>query len=95
MSKPVIDKRHWFPPEIIAHAVWLSFRFPLSLRLVRGMLERDVLVSYETVCRWALKFGPAYAQRLRRKTPSCRDVWRLDSSPHRIAEWKTVDNVAA
>jgi putative transposase len=59
------------------------------------MLERDVLVSYETVCRWALKFGPAYAQRLRRKTPSCRDVWRLDSSPHRIAEWKTVDNVAA
>jgi len=23
------DKRHRFPPEIIAHAVWRSFRFAL------------------------------------------------------------------
>ena len=28
MSKPVSYKRHRFPPEIIAHAVWLYFRFP-------------------------------------------------------------------
>jgi putative transposase len=83
-SKPVSYKRHWFPPGIIAHAVWLSFRFPLSLPLVEEMLlERYVRVSYETVFRWALKFGPAYARRLRRKTPSRCDVWRLDSSPHR------------
>ena len=27
-------KRHRFPAEIIAHAVWLYFRFPLSLRHV-------------------------------------------------------------
>ncbi|MBL0408311.1 IS6 family transposase, partial [Microvirga aerilata] len=27
MSKPVSYKRHRFPPEIIAHAVWLYFRF--------------------------------------------------------------------
>ena len=60
MSKPVSYKRHRFPPEIIAHAVWLYFRFPLSLRLVEEMLlERGVVVSYETVRRWALKFGPA------------------------------------
>src|ERR1700678_2206276 len=32
---PVSYKRHRFPPQIIAHAVWLYFRFPLSLRLVR------------------------------------------------------------
>ena len=38
MSKPVSYKRHRFPPEIIAHAVWLYFRFPLSLRLVEEML---------------------------------------------------------
>lgn len=34
------------------HPVWLYFRFPLSLRLVEEMLlERGILVSYETVRR--------------------------------------------
>jgi putative transposase len=52
MSKPASYKRHRFPPEIIAHAVWLYFRFPLSLRLVGEMLlERGIVVSYETVRR--------------------------------------------
>jgi putative transposase len=79
MSKPVSYKRHRFPPEIIAHAVWLYFRFPLSLRLVEEMLlERGIVVSYETLRRWALKFEPAYARRLKRKTPSRRDIWHLD-----------------
>ena len=36
--RPVSYKRHRFPPDIIAHAVWLYFRFPLSLRLVKEML---------------------------------------------------------
>lgn len=55
MTKPVSYKRHRFPPEIIAHAVWLYFRFPLSLRLVEEMLlERGIRISYETVRRWAL-----------------------------------------
>jgi putative transposase len=59
MSKPVSYKRHRFPSQIIAHAVRLYFRFPLSLRLVDEMLlERGIAVSYETVRRWALKFGP-------------------------------------
>jgi putative transposase len=79
MSRSASYKRHRFPPEIIAHAVWLYFRFPLSPRLVEEMLlERGIVVSYETVRRWALKFGPAYARRLRRKTPSPRDIWHLD-----------------
>jgi putative transposase len=65
MIKSVSYERHRLPPEIIAHAVWLYFRFPLSLRLVEEMLlERGILVSYETVRRWALKFGPDYARRL-------------------------------
>ena len=59
MSKSVSYKRHRLPTEIIAHAVWLYFRFPLSLQLGEAMLlERGILVSYETVRRWALKFGP-------------------------------------
>ena len=76
---PVSYKRHRFPPQIIAQAVWLYFRFPLSLRLVEEMLlERGIVLSYETVRRWAMKFGADYARRLKRKKPGRRDVWHLD-----------------
>lgn len=58
MSKPISYKSHWFPPEIIAHAVWLYFRFLLSLRLVEEMLiERGIVVSYETIRWWAGSSG--------------------------------------
>src|SRR5919112_5647157 len=97
MIKPISYKRHRFPPQIIAHAVWLYFRFPLSLRLVEEMLlERGIVVSYETVRRWALKFGPDYTRRLRRKSPSRRDIWHLDEVVITIAGqkhwlWRAVD----
>ena len=80
MSTPIISyKKHRFPPSIIAHAVWLYFRFPLSLRLVEEMLlERGIVVSYETIRRWGRKFGPNYAKQLRRKKPSQKDIWHLD-----------------
>jgi putative transposase len=77
--RPAIYKRHRFPPQIIAHAVWLYFRFPLSLRLVEEMLlERGIVVSYETIRRWAINFGADYAHRLKRKAPSRHDIWFLD-----------------
>jgi putative transposase len=97
MSSPVSYKRHRFPSQIIAQAVWLYFRFPLSLRLVEEMLlERGIAVSYETVPRWALKFGPDYARRLKRKAPSRRDIWHLDEVVITIAGkkhwlWRAVD----
>jgi putative transposase len=47
-----------FPAEIIGHAVWLYFRFPLGLRMVEELLAaRGIIVSHETVRQWALKFG--------------------------------------
>lgn len=59
--KPAHDPRyarHRFPAEVISHAVWLYFRFPLSLRMVEEMLAAlDILVSHETVRQWAMKFG--------------------------------------
>src|ERR687894_523008 len=97
MTKPVSYKPHRFPPQIIAHAIWLYFRFPLSLRLVEEMLlERGILVSHETVRRWALKFGPDYARRLKRKRPNRRDIWHLDEVVITIAGrkhwlWRAVD----
>ena len=59
--------RHQFPPAIIRHAVWLYMRFTLSYRDVEDLLaERGLDISYETVRRWVLKFGPLFARELRR-----------------------------
>lgn len=52
------DKGFRFPPEIISHALWLSFRFSLSFRDVEELLaQREIVVTYETVRQWCLKFG--------------------------------------
>jgi putative transposase len=98
MSQPPISyKNHRFPRQIIAHAVWLYFRFPLSLGLVEEMLlERGIVVSYETIRRWVRKFGAAYAKRLRRKEPSRKDIWHLDEVVISIGGrkhwlWRAVD----
>ncbi|MDI9918195.1 IS6 family transposase [Rhodococcus sp. IEGM 1379] len=72
-------KGHRYPVEIINHCVWLYFRFPLSFREVEElMLERGVVVSYETIRRWCAKFGQAYANQLRRRRPQPGDTWHLD-----------------
>ena len=90
-------KRHRFPPPIIAHAVWLYFRFPLSLRMVEEMLlERGIVVSYETIRCWGQRFGSDYVRRLRRKRPSSNDVWHLDEVVITISGrkhwlWRAVD----
>lgn len=94
---PVSYKRHRFPRELIAHAVWLYFRFPLSFRLVEEMLlERGIVVSYETIRRWSLKFGTAFAGALRRRPAKRGDIWHLDEvriviggKPHWL--WRAVD----
>ena len=39
-ARDPLYQRHRFPPEVISHAVWLYFRFPLSLRMVEEMLAR-------------------------------------------------------
>jgi hypothetical protein len=55
-------KRHRFPAEVIAHAVWLYHRSPLSLRDVEDLLaERGIDVSFQTVSEWAVKFGRKFA----------------------------------
>ena len=59
-----------FPGEIISHAVWLYFRFPLSLRMVDELLAaRGITVSHETVRQWARKFGQGFANQIRRRLP--------------------------
>ena len=65
---------HRFPAEVISHAVWRYFRFPLSLRMVEEMLAaRGIIVSHETVRLWARKFGQAFANQSRRCLPAAGD----------------------
>jgi|SRR6516164_10020549 len=68
-----------FPAEIIGHAVWLYFRFPLRLRMVEELLAaRGIIVSHETVRQWARKFGQQFASQIRRRLPRAGDKWHLD-----------------
>ena len=71
--------RHQFPPAIIRHAVWLYVRFTLSYRDVEDLLaERGLDVSYETVRRWVLKFGPLFTRELHRRRPRPTSQWHVD-----------------
>jgi putative transposase len=86
-----------FPGEVISHAVWLYFRFPLSLRMVEEMLAaRGIDVSHETVRQWARKFGQGFANQIRRRLPGPGDKWHLDEVCLMIAGkkhwlWRAVD----
>jgi len=72
-------KGHRFPQEIICHAMWLYYRFSLSYRDVEELLaQRGIVVTYETVRQWCLKFGQQYANQLRRRRAKTGDKWHLD-----------------
>src|SRR5918998_5254351 len=86
-----------FPQEIIAHAVWLYFRFNLSFREVEELLAaRGVIVTYETVRQWCGKVGQQYANQLRRRRAQPGDKWHLDEVFLKINKqqyylWRAVD----
>jgi len=96
--QPISFKRHRFPPDIIRHAVWLYFRFTLSLRDVEEMLaQRGIEVSYETIRCWTIKFGPLIARNLKRKRPAPSPRWHLDEvvcniGGRRMYLWRAVDD---
>jgi putative transposase len=72
-------KRYRYPIEIIRHCVWLYFRFSLSFRDVELLMaERGIVVSYETIRQWCLKFGDDYTQKLRKRRSQPGDKWHVD-----------------
>ena len=72
-------KRHRYPPQIISHTIWLYHRFTLSFRDVEEILaSRGIIVSYESIRQWCLKFTPSYAKSLRKKQGQLGDQWFLD-----------------
>ena len=68
-ARAPLYRRHRFPADVIAHAVWLYFRFPLSLRMVEDLLAaRGINVSHQTVRLWAEKFGRHFANDIRKRS---------------------------
>ena len=72
-------KRHRFPPDIISYAVWLYFRFNLSHRNIEDLLaQRGIIVSYEAIRLWCIKFGRIYTRRLKRRHTGYGDTFYID-----------------
>jgi putative transposase len=96
-APPNLYTHHRFPAEIISHGVWLYYRFCLSYRDVEELLfARGVIVTYEAIRKWCLKFGQAYAHQLRRRRPRPGDKWHLDEvfltiNGKRHYLWRAVD----
>jgi putative transposase len=68
-----------FPPDAISYAVWLYYRFPLSLRMVEELpAARGIDLTYETVRRWSVKSGLGIARRIRSTALARGDKWHLD-----------------
>ena len=94
---PLSYSGYRFPPEIIQRAVWMYLRFTLSFRDVEELLaERGIEVTYESVRRWVLTFGPQIVRRLRARRPRPHGRWHLDEMAVRIGGklmylWRAVD----
>src|ERR1700677_1554833 len=96
-SRDPLYRRHRFLPEVISYAVWLYFRFPLSLRMVEEMLAaRGICGAYETVRSWGKKFGNIFPDQIRLPAPARGHKWHLDEvvvsiagEPHWL--WRAVD----
>jgi len=67
------------PSAVIEHAVWLYHCFSLSLRDVELILAaRGIVVSYESIREWGLRFGRIFANALKRRRPQPGDKWYMD-----------------
>jgi len=95
---PISFKPHRFPLDVIRYAVWLYFRFTLSIRDVEELLaQRGIEVSREAIRCWVIKFGPLIAANLRRRRCAPTGRWHLDEMVVKIAGrrmwlWRAVDD---
>ncbi len=75
------------PAEIIGYCVDVE----------EMLAMRGVVLTYETVREWCLKFGQTYANHLRRRSPRPGDRWHLDEVFLKISNgrihylWRAVD----
>jgi putative transposase len=60
------------------------------------LAARGIIVSYETVRQWALKFGQVFANQIRHRLPAAGDKWHMDEVVITISGvkhwlWRAVD----
>lgn len=84
---------------MISHAVWLYFHISLNFRDVEELMtERDVVLTYETIWQWYLRFGQTYVKGLKCRRGKTGDKRHLDElfleingKTHYL--WRAVGNV--
>ncbi len=92
---------HRFPAGVISCAVRWYFRFQLSLRDIEELLlERGVVVTYETIRCWCDTFGVRFARRVKAARRKPGSTWHLDEmfvtlrgEPYLL--WRAVDEHGA
>ena len=88
---------HRFPPVIISHCVWLYYRFSLSFRDIELMMaEKGIVITYESIRYWCLKFGREFSRKLRVRHTGYGDRWFLDEvfckiNGQTVYLWRAVD----
>jgi putative transposase len=103
--KPPPDPFRWFDssPEVIRLVVMMYVKYPLSLRNVEDLLhERGIDICHETVRLWWRRFGPMFANEIRRERVEAMRQhthwrWHLDEVYVRINGemrylWRAVDH---
>ena len=74
---PDLYRSFRFPAEVIEHAVWLCHCF--SLRDVETIPAAcGLVVSYESIRDWGLRFGRLFANTLKRRRLRPGDEWSID-----------------
>ena len=69
----------------------------MSFRDVEDLLaERGIEVSYESIRQWCARFGPEYAQKLKKRRGGLDDTWYLDEvftkiHGEHVYLWQAVD----
>ena len=104
-AQAAADPFRWFDssPEVIRLVVMMYVKYPLSLRNVEDLLhERGIEICHETVRLWWRRFGPMFANEIRRKRVQAMRQqtqwrWHLDEVYVRINGemrylWRAVDH---
>ena len=89
-------------PEVIRLTVMMYVRYPLSLRQVEDILsERNIDICHETIRFWSNRFGPMFANEIRKGRLHQRlfshSRWHLDEVFVKINGethylWRAVDH---
>jgi len=80
-KEPEPSHCHHYPAKVIRHAVLPYFRFTFSFRDREEMLAyRGVIVTYEAIRQWTLKFGQDYTNTMRQSQlrPGSNGIWILN-----------------